>query len=278
MLPAPGSRVHHVVAPLAKYRVAVSEPDQDFARDQRMTAKAARQRANPHAVKNGEQQRLHALALVRTFVLPPLDVGVVGQAAHQRERVVDVAGQVIFHQHGVAAARRRHADLLRSPVEINSDLVARKLDEGTHRGMRVEQALAVRVASGCRAEWKQARTIAAVAANRNSIPHQNSDGIAQRLQSFEGQMQLLVGRMCACHHAEGITVQLQRAGRQMRPLPDASPVQPVNETFCAPRAVRVVDWLVVAVARIVLRQQRGQDAVLVLLRQIPQRHVHRNTA
>ena len=54
--------------------------------------------------------------------------------------------------------------------------------------------------------------------------------------------------------------------------------EPVLEALVAPFAVRRVDRIVVAVARIELPQQLADDGGLVLLHQIPQRHVDRHAA
>ena len=53
------------------------------------------------------------------IVLPALDVGVVGQAAEHRESVIDVAGEIVFRQRRITAARGGNADLLGSPIEIS---------------------------------------------------------------------------------------------------------------------------------------------------------------
>ena len=98
-------------------------PDDHLAADQRMPIEAARQRANAHAVIDAELQRLHSLALAGLVALPALDVGLVGQAAEHCERVIDVAGRIVFCQRRIAAARGRNADFLGSPIEIKPDLV-----------------------------------------------------------------------------------------------------------------------------------------------------------
>ena len=199
-------------------RISALVPDDHLAADQRVPIEAAGQRANAHAVIDAELQRLHPLALVGMVVLPALDVGVVGQAAEHGERVIDVARQIVLRQRRIAAARRRNPDLLRSPVEIEPDLVGRKLHERAHAGVGVEQALGLRVAAGRGAERKQARPVAAVAADRNSGAHDDAEAVAQRMQSLDR-------RVRAVHQAECVAVQLERAGVQPRPFRDADAIR-----------------------------------------------------
>ena len=146
--------------------------------------------------------------------LPALDVGVVGQAAEHRERVIDVARQIVLRQRRIAAARGRNPDLLGSPVEIEPDLVGRKLHERAHAGVGVEQALGLRIAAGRGAERKQARPVATVAADRNPGAHDDAEAVAQRMQPLDR-------RVYAVHHAERVAVELERAGVQSRPFRDA---------------------------------------------------------
>ena len=173
-----------------------------------------RQRAHAHAVVDAELQRLHPLALAGVVVLPAFESVVVGQAAELGERVIDVARQIVVHQRLVAASRRGNADFLRSPIEIDPDRVGRKLHERAHAGVRVEQALGVRVAAGGGAERKQARPVAAVTADRNPGPHDDAEAVAQRVQAFDR-------RVCSIHQAEGVADQFERTGIQPRPLRDA---------------------------------------------------------
>ena len=67
-------------------------PLDDLAGDQRVAVEPARQRRHAHAVVDAELQRLHALPQRRGSASFPVHrIGVVGQAAHARERVIDVA-------------------------------------------------------------------------------------------------------------------------------------------------------------------------------------------
>ena len=88
--------------------------------------------------------------------------------------------------------------------------------------MGVEQALGLRIAAGRGAERKQARPIAAVGADRNPGANDDAESVAQRVQPLDR-------RVGAVHHAEGVAVELQRAGIQPRPFGDAGRDQPVLE-------------------------------------------------
>ena len=121
------ARSHHLGAPRPECRVALLMPDNDLAADHRMPAEPARQRHHAHAVIDTELQRLHPLALRLAFRrrLPAFGV-LIGEAAHHRQRVIDVAGQIVLGQLRITAARRGNTDFLRSPVEIKPDLVRRE--------------------------------------------------------------------------------------------------------------------------------------------------------
>ena len=199
-------------APRPVRRIALLMPDDDFAADHRMPAEPARQDHHAHAVIDAELQRLHALALRLAFRrrLPAFGV-LIGEAAHLRQRVIDVAGQIVLRQLLIAAARRGNADFLGSPVEIKPDLVGRKLHERAHRGVGVEQALGLGIAPGRGAERKQARAIAAIGADRDPGADDDAETVAQRMQPLDR-------RVGAVHHPEGVAVELQRAGIQPRPI------------------------------------------------------------
>ena len=76
-------------------------------------------------------------------------------------------------------------------------------------GVRVVQALGVGIAAGGGAEWKQARTIAAVAADRQPSPHDHSETVTQRVQALDSGD--------VVHQAEGIAVGIQLTAIQSRP-------------------------------------------------------------
>ena len=117
--------------------------------------------------------------------LPTLGVGVVGQPAQLGERVINVTAAVGIHQRLIARQRGGNPDLLRAPVEIDADRVGREHHERPHAGVCVEQALGVRVAAGGGAERKQARPVAAVAADRQLRAHDDAEAVAQRVQPLD---------------------------------------------------------------------------------------------
>ena len=80
------------------------------------------------------------------------------------------------------------------------------------------------------------------------------------------------------HQAEGVAVDVELAALEARPRRHAGADQPLLEARVAPLAVRRVDRIVAAVARIELPQQLADDGCLVLLHQVPQRHVDRHAA
>ena len=186
-------------------------PDDYLAANQRVPVEAPGQRANAHAVVDAELQRLHLLALTGVFALPAFDVGIVGQTAEHCERVIDVARGVGFRQRLITAPRRRNPDFLGSPVEIEPDLVSRKLHERAHAGVGIEQAFSLSIATGGGAEWKQARPVAAVAANRNPGAHNDPDAVAQGVKSLDG-------RVRGVHHAEHVAGQFECTRVQSRPF------------------------------------------------------------
>ena len=61
--------------------------------------------------------------------LPAFDVGVVGQAAHVRQCVIDVAVLIVVLQLLIAAEGGGNTNFLRSPIEISSDLAFRENHE-----------------------------------------------------------------------------------------------------------------------------------------------------
>ena len=92
--------------------------------------------------------------------------------------------------------------------------------------------------------------------------------VAQRVQALDP------GHVV--HQAEGVAVDVEPAAVQPRPCRHAGAHEPALEARVAPFAVRRVDRIVAAVARIELPQQCADDRGLVLLHQIPQRHVDRH--
>src|SRR5262245_35438461 len=108
-------------------------------------------------------------------------VRIVGEAKHEGEGVVDVASLIGSDQSGVAGQSGSNADLLRAPIEIGADGVLREQNESANAGMSVVGAPGVRVASGSGAERKQRRTIAPVAADRQSRLHNEAQAVAQSM-------------------------------------------------------------------------------------------------
>ena len=176
--------------------------DDHLAADQRVAAEPARQRGHAHSVIDAELKGLHpwrcdlpsGVAFQRRRRLG-------GEPAHHRERVIDIARAIVLGQLRVAAARRGNADLLRPPVEIEPDLVGRELHEGPHARMGIEQALGLRVAPGRGAEWKQARPVAAIGADRDAGADDDPEAVAQRVDALDR-------RVAAGHHAECVAVEL----------------------------------------------------------------------
>ena len=207
---------------------------------------------------------------VRVLLLPAHRVGVVGEAAQPRERVIDVAAAIGGLQRGVVGGDGGDADFLRPPVEVGADRVGREQHERAHAGVRVERALGVRVAAGRRAERKQRRPVAPVRPDRQSRPDDEADAVAQRVQALDAGD--------VAHHAKGVAVDVEPAALKARPVRDAGIDEPALEPGVAPFAVGCVDRIFAAVARVELPQQFADDGALVLLHQVPQRHVDRHAA
>ena len=91
-------------------------------------------------------------------------------------------------------------------------------------------------------------------------------------------MQPLDRRVRAVHHPEGVAVELQRAGIQSRPVRDAGGNQPLLEPPAGEFTLGGIDRIFAALAGIEPRDQGADHRRLVLLHQIPQRHVDRHAA
>ena len=99
-------RLHHVCTPFPEAWVIPPMSLDDVARDQRMPVEPARQRRHAHAVIDARAADPScAGALLDRCLLPTLRVGVVREAAHERERVIDVAAA-----HRQPSARRRRTE------------------------------------------------------------------------------------------------------------------------------------------------------------------------
>ena len=136
--------------------------------------------------------------------------------------------------------------------------------------MRVERALRVRVAAGRRAEREQRRPVAPVTPDRQSRPDDEADAVAQRVQALDAGD--------VAHHAKGVAVDVELAAFEARPIGDTGIDEPALKARVAPLAVGREDRIFAAVARVELPQQFTDDGPLVLLHQVPQRHVDRHAA
>ena len=96
----------------------------------------------------------------------------------------------------------------------------------------------------------------------------DAETIAQRVQLFDS------GHVI--HQPEGVAVDIELAAFEPRPGHDTDTHQPIFKARITPFALRRVDRMLAALARIVLPHQIADDRRLVLLHQIPQRHVDRH--
>ena len=82
-------------------------------------------------------------------------IGIVGEAAHQCERVIDVAIEIVGFQLLVAGALGCDTDLLCAPVDVSADGFGREQYEPANAGMGVIGTLGMCVPTGGRAEREQ---------------------------------------------------------------------------------------------------------------------------
>ena len=80
------------------------------------------------------------------------------------------------------------------------------------------------------------------------------------------------------HHPEGVAVDVELAALQARPCRDAGAGEPLLEPVVAPLAIGRVNGILAAVAGIEPLQQIADHCCLVLLHEVPQRHVNRHAA
>ena len=128
----------------------------------------------------------------------------------------------------------------------------------------------MRVPAGRSAERKQRRPVAPVRPDRQSRPDDEPDAVAQRVQSLHARN--------VAHHAKGVAIDVEPAAFKARPIRDTGIDEPTLEAGVAPFTVGCVDRIFAAVARVELPQQFADNGSLVLLHQIPQRHVDRHAA
>ena len=114
-----------------------------------------------------------------------------------------------MHQRFVAGQGGGDADFLRAPIEIGADRVGREDHERAHAGVRVVQALGVRVAPGRGAERKQRRPVAPVAADRQLGADDDAEAVAQRVQLLDA------GHVV--HELKGVAVDVEPAAVEARP-------------------------------------------------------------
>src|SRR5271156_1520042 len=91
--------------------------------DQRVPVESPGERRDAHPIINSKLKWFHSIALTWVVPLPIRRVRVIGQPAHARQSVINVAGFIFVAQHLVLEPGGGDGDLLRSPIEIEADRV-----------------------------------------------------------------------------------------------------------------------------------------------------------
>src|SRR5436305_1423845 len=102
-----------------------------------MPIKPARERGHPHTVIDAKLQWLHSVALRPIVFLPMYWIGVISEAAHPCQGVIDVAGGIVILQGLIFRPYRSDTNLLGAPVEIGADAAGREQHERSHRGVGI---------------------------------------------------------------------------------------------------------------------------------------------
>ena len=137
-------------------------------------------------------------------------VGVVGEAAQLRERVIDVAAAIGGHQRGIAGLGGGDADFLGAPVQIGADRVGREHHEASAcRRARCTGSWRGRCGrSRCRTETAIGR-LRPSASDRQPRLGDEADAVAQRVQSLDAGD--------VVHQAKGVAVDVELAAFKPRP-------------------------------------------------------------
>src|SRR5262249_54029652 len=146
--------------------------------------------------------------------------------------------------------------------------VLREDHERANTSVGVVQALRHSVAAGGGAEREQTRPVASIAPDRKLGAYNDAEAVAQCVQTFDPGGVI--------HEAEGIAINIELTAVQARPRRHTRAREMALEPIVAPLTFGIVNWIVAAVARIKLPQQLTDDGLLVLLHQVPQRHVDRH--
>src|SRR5262249_9123080 len=152
------------------------------------------------------------------------------------------------------------------PIQIGHGGAGRTNHEGSYTGVSVVRALGMCVAaSGC-AKGEQGRAVPPVAANRQS-------GLSDKAHAGAPSVEALDARMHVVHEPERVRVSVELPTIETRPSMNTGAHQPLPESFVVPFAFRRVDGCIITMARIKLLKQMADNGRLVLLHQVPRRHI-----